>query len=219
MDSFKGFVVAISLVSSVLAQSQSQAKGKAAPKAATQVICTDTDSKTACNTFKAMAEANDRDIVSVIDGTQVAYVCPRPKVDEFFVVSFTRPEEYKYIPIDPKNPKGAVTQTDVVSFIVYALGVEASNLYELGTWKRLVNDPAIDFTVFTSSQESTGLEVRIDAAEVYLKSEFKNANGTQTVNMQTIRRSTGRFRETWAIKDAKDSFQVMQGQCFMYGTM
>ena len=220
MQAFTLICSAAILASFGFGQTPAQAKGKAASasKPTIQITCTDKASEVACKTFKAMLDAKDPDIVSDIKSENFTYICPRTGADDFFVVTLERPKDSLWWPSDISRMDGLQEQEATSKFVIYANGVFENGMFAWGKWTKgspkMKNETS--FYIAKPSRTYT-LDVRANESEISLESEYPNASGTQTVNTQTIRRSTGRFRETWKIKDAKENLQVGQGQCFMFG--
>jgi hypothetical protein len=78
-----------------------------AAKTIPTIKCTDADSMTACKSFKQIVDARDKGLANSLTGDKdsrerhFAYVCLRPKEDNFKIVEFDEPLAPEYRPYSP----------------------------------------------------------------------------------------------------------------------
>jgi hypothetical protein len=195
----------------IAAQGQRKTAPKAQPQIApktTTLNCSDTQTTRACNSFKQLLEAHDKDILASLS-TPTSYVCFRPKEDAFLIfhlLGTLGPWE--------KLEGAKEIKWSSQAFAEFRDGVLYYDLYAIGAWNRM--NPSDTEPVFKSSNviSNDDATVYIDAAEILVSYPFKNQNGGTTQYSLTIRRSTGRFIETFAIKNTPSSSN--SGTCLIY---
>lgn len=177
--------------------------------------CSDPDARLACRSFTQLLESRDADIIAVVK--PAAYVCFRPKEDAFFVVGFDPP---------PKNilkeRDQSVSQTGVVQLSEYRNGVSGMLKTAVGEWLTtppIAGTPGIVRFLYSSEGKpyvaEEKLSVSIFPDELNLHVEYRNGSGALTDRSISIRRSTGRFVDTFAVKEKALDFEFT-GRCLIY---
>ena len=117
------FIVALLSLGLTASAAMSQTKpnttgtAKKSPSVAVRTVptikCTDPDSMVSCKSFKQLVDARDKDLMDSLTGDKeskqkhFAYVCLRPKDDEFEIVDFNEPPPGDFRPYMP--PDGAAS--------------------------------------------------------------------------------------------------------------
>jgi len=177
------------------------------------ITCSEADAAKACASFKQLVEAHDKDILSEIS-TKPAFVCFRPKEDAFVIFRVEQP-----IPSAPwiKDKDGKGENHVVLSsafFSEYRNGVLYALRFGLQNWHRVDESSEPTYEYEATRGEWKGLKISIDGTEITVEYPFTNANSTTTEYSLTIRRSTGRFTETFASE--KRPLTVGTGTCLIY---
>jgi len=106
---------------------------------------------------------------------------------------------------------GEETQYGWPNLDEYTNGIFSRFIHGFGSWHRTTLE-----VFFRSSDEkiNDGASVIIDDTEISIEQPFKNQNGGTTQYSLTIRRSTGRFIETFASENI--STTTHSGTCLIY---
>jgi hypothetical protein len=189
------FLIAVSCIS--------QTAKKQAPKAQSLFVCPDAASKQGCKSYQELVKARDKGLPS-----NDYYVCFRKDLDEFFVVSFTKP------PLKVDGPTTLVPGVGYASS--YKNGVDDSttepNLEFSGNWNQygfVAN--LINFEAKDEKDNVTGVVI----SESQFSATFKYAStkGETLVYGLTIQRSTGRFAESVRKDSEQMAFADNTGRC------
>jgi len=186
-----------------------------APKATAPVVsCSDAQKVKACSSFKQLVDAHDKDILDAISSPPL-YVCFRPNEDTFFMLHFEEPRNYGW-KADSEGGEGGEKQQfpSSVSFATYRDGIMDDFEGNYGYWWR--SDSNDDTGLFHTESTAVfkGFKVTIAGSEISVQDPFMNQNGGITRYSLTIRRSTGRFSETFDV-DGKTS-STDSGTCLIY---
>jgi len=210
MNFFQHSLLLITVSLSVV---QAQQKTAEKPQVSTNVkapaiTCSEPAALKGCRTFKQLLEAHDRDILDSVS-SPIAYVCFRSGEDAFLIFRSEPPSEYGW----KKLEDGGETQefTSAAMLTEYRDGVFYRVEDGRGYWRRYLPEP-----VFHSEAKGglfKGLKVTIDDTEISIEYPFRN-DTTETTNYSLIiRRSTGRFIETYAGKGIPITHS---GTCLIY---
>ncbi|MBZ5499959.1 MAG: hypothetical protein LAP85_26475 [Acidobacteriia bacterium] len=165
---------------------------------------------------------------SLSNATNATYVCFRPGVDEFFLVSFNKPS-YLNTRWD-KNLKQLVIGDDATAqgngyTSAFNKGIPdgrtVPNFVFAGTWHHFSESWGgdtfeSDRTNFKRANESKQRVLVIDASQISIQ-DFQYTNSeSKTIHYNlTIQRSTGRFSETFLGEDNKVPFIDRSGRCLV----
>lgn len=149
-----------------------------------------------CKSFREMVNMKDKDLTEQITPPSNAYVCFTPKIDEFTVISFYRPEESDFEQ-DVKN-QYIWTSQGVAGITTYLDGVENYSVSLIGTWTAYNKAfKAASFTTATEDPKNSSPPepaLHLDSSEVDTSFSYKNASGELVSIGIKVRRSTLRFQ-------------------------
>jgi hypothetical protein len=195
---------------------QAQQKTAAKPQPPTKpkipsVNCSEAQTSKACSSFKQLLEAHDKDILDSLS-SPTSYVCFRPNEDAFLIFHEDAPGPYRWQKLD----EGAgERQLGVPVLAEFRNGVVYRVTYGFGSyWFRSSPDSEPSFKSRSDEQFNDGATILIDDTEISISHPFKNQNGGTTQYSLTIRRSTGRFMETFASENTP--ITTYSGTCLIY---
>lgn len=197
-----------------MVQAQQKPTGKLPPPSNPKVPtvnCTDAQTSKACGSFKQLLNAHDKDVQDILS-SPTSYVCFRPKDDAFLVFHSEAPGKEGWQNSDDGGE--APIWKSTVTLIEYRDGVFYSSKISRDYWRRFSPTDAPIFHSETKDGRLAGLTISIDATEIYVDYPFKNQNGGTTQYSLTIRRSTGRFVETFAGDGTSPTTD--SGSCIIY---
>lgn len=180
------------------------------PKTPT-VNCSEAQISKACGSFKQLLEAKDKDLLDSLS-SPTSYVCFRPKEDAFLIFHVNAPRG-----LWEHQENRVETQTSLQVLGEFRNGVFYHDTTVFGHWSRLSFDKEIMEPMFTTTSNMDDNEkatVNIDAAEISIEYPFKNQNGGTTQYSLIIRRSTGRFIETYSVENTPSTTNT--GTCLIY---
>lgn len=193
------------------AQSTVKPKGSSVKSSATVrklISCPDPAAVAACKSFEQLLEARDADILDSIKPT--SYVCFRPKEDVFWIFRFDKPRGWSQ-----PDSSDAQSTRGLASLVEYRNGVSSKAKLGLGTWSRVPSfgGAADRFAYSPVEGRDKGLQFIIDSDEISVDFDYQNLDSERVFYSLQIRRSTGRFAETFKIQkvQVEDS-----GTCFIY---
>jgi hypothetical protein len=201
------------MVSPSIAQTAAKSKSVAAPKPVDPTrICPDPDAAVACKSFRQLLDAHDTGILDSIKPS--AYVCFRPKSDVFFIFQYAKPISWSEADSD-----GIRTAAGRFSFTEYRNGLASNGRYGPGTWRQgpAVSEtgPAVvGFESSSSSPLNKGLNVSMDSDEIGVQFDLPTTNNETVKHAVSIRRSTGRFAETFKLQEKPLTEDV--GACLVF---
>jgi hypothetical protein len=210
-------------------QQPSATKAKPQPRPKTgstqSFVCPDPEAKKACESYQELKKAKDPSLENDFYG--ISFVCFRPAVDQFFLLSFRQPPP----PVrhwDKDLEKMAISDTasargggDVTT---YDKGIVAGSIVPnfrfLGTWTYLELDKVETFfnsvtTVKTQDDYGIHHTVRIDESRIDIIASYINPQGKLVDYALAIQRSTGRFSEKFHQEDDKIPFIDRDGRCIV----
>lgn len=191
------------------AQQKTAEKLRAPTKPKTPTVnCSEAQTSKACRSFKQLLEAHDNDILDTLS-SPTSYVCFRPSEDAFLIFRVRAP--YRDLWKQPDDHVGE-TQPSSETLTEYRDGVLYNVVAGLGYWWRSSPDGEPEFTLQNSRIE--GLMLAIFPTEISIDYPFKKQNGGTTHYSLTIRRSTGRFIETFAGENTP--ITTHSGTCLIY---
>jgi hypothetical protein len=203
----------LGLLGAAYAQQKTPAKPQLPTKPeAPSVNCSDAPTSKACGSFKQLLEAHDKDILDSIS-SPTSYVCFRPNEDVFLIFHVKDPTEYFWLRLDDSSKGEKQYGSPVLAEFRNGLLYRTTN--GIGYWFR--SSPTEKEPIFKSRPDENyndGATVIIAGTEISIDHTFKNQNGGTTQYSLTIRRSTGRFIETFASADTPG--RTHSGTCLIY---
>ncbi len=180
--------------------------GQGAKPSALKLSCPQTAATTACNSFKQLVDARDESILRSLDPLYISYVCFHENEDVFFTL--------RVAPL----LDGFVNYPTALFFSGYQDGVSALSRFVQGMWTR---DIDLKESIFKSDgvpyNKATD-KAEIDGIEVFLQYAFENQAGSSTTQTVRIRRSTGRFIQSFSSPDGKGA-RTYSGSCARFDTV
>lgn len=168
--------------------------------------CSEAATSRACTSFKQLLDAHDKDLVETFS-TPTSYVCFRPNEDAFLIFHVGAPEKDGW-----EKAEDNVGQTQgfkkTAGLTEYRDGVFYTDHSVREYWRRFRPD---EEPLFHS--ESKDLKITIDGTEISIDYPFTNQSNGTTQYSLTIRRSTGRFVETFTGDAAPVTHS---GTCLVY---
>jgi hypothetical protein len=146
-----------------------------------------------CKSYNEMVIANDKQLLSIFQTENIAFVCFRPYQDVFFTLSYAQPTYEEFTRV------GSTTtyQTPgLLYYVRYKDGVRDDMQFVLGSWKKYTKDGGQPAQFFPT-QNSVGPKGNISADEVGIEYTFSNLSNTKTAYNVAIRRSTLRYVENY----------------------
>lgn len=176
------------------------------------VTCSDAQTVKACTSFKQLLEAKDKETLESISSS-TSYVCFRPNEDAFLIFHVNAPRDNLWETLEAGGEKQFAPQ-----FLAeFRNGVLYNNTLAFGNWNRYSFGKEVTEPTFTSRSDEghdDGAIVIIDAGEIAIEYPFKNQNSGTTQYSLTIRRSTGRFIETFSVENTPST--THSGTCLIY---
>ncbi len=164
------------------------------------------DTSGARRSFNELLSAKDQDVLASIREPHT-YVCYRRNKDEFLLVSFgPEDREWTWSPsADNPETQEALEPVFVSDYRHGATDSHGVGLMVVGKWTRRKDSPALPSFYAADrpvdpNDTSRSSNVNIDNDEFRLEEEFQNIAGGVTDYTLTIRRSTGRFTESYDVK-------------------
>lgn len=162
------------------------------------VDCSKFGSSPGCKSFNEMVGHKDKGLLdSLGDGDRYAFICFHEDEDSFFVFEVGPPYEFRPA---KGNPALEESSLETAAYSKYERGVFSDFRPWIDHWRK-TRTLGSDSETFQSTNR--GSACFIDSAEVVIGFRFQNVKGTQTDYTLHIRRSTGRFVETFATKNAQ----------------
>ncbi len=173
-----------------------------------------------CLSFKELIDARD-DIRNTVATADEAFVCFEPQEDRFFVVDFELPQHFWVV----KSPL-IEEQVGSIRWLDFDNGSPSGFHVAFGRWTKPREGNDLDPTFVGESpfrnkgtkrpQDST--KAFIEATDLTMSYTFQNRGGTQTLLELGIRRSTGRFIESFSWREPGRGAQQndVAGRCFHY---
>ena len=181
----------------------------------------DLSSSRPCKSFDELIKAKD-DIGNTVATADEAFACFEPEEDRFSVIDFDL-SEYSWVSDSAliERQWGSVRVQD------FANGSPSNFHYARGRWQKAKTQSDSD-AIFVSDDslsrtnrkqplaEST--KVFIDSANLSVSYSFTNRSGTKTLVEASIRRSTGRFTESFSWQEPRGGKQTLDlaGRCLHY---
>ena len=208
------FTLALLMLFSVAhAQQKKAATPRPPTKAQTPTVnCSEAQTSKACKSFKQLLDASDKDVLELLS-LPTSYVCFRPTEDAFLLFHLEEPTQYMWQTLEG-DAKG---QTQYASPVLaeFRDGVVYDTRAVIGAWYRhSPTDKEPLFKIRSDSPFNDGSTLTIDTAELSVQYPFKNQDGGTTQYSLVIRRSTGRFIETFAVENAPTTTHA--GTCLIY---
>jgi hypothetical protein len=178
------------------------------------VNCSDAETAKACSSFKQLLDAQDKDILKNLYFPS-SYVCFRPKDDAFLIFHIGAPgpklwKKWEKVDVGPVE-----TQSGFPALTEFREGVFYHEAIGMGDWTRYNNlDTLPTFTLRPNGGNTDGMAIVIGETEISVTYPFKNRNDETTQYELTIRRSTGRFSETFAVNEKR--IVIHSGTCLIY---
>ncbi|MGA3016014.1 MAG: hypothetical protein ABSF62_02765 [Bryobacteraceae bacterium] len=194
-----------------VAQAQQKATAKPQPPIkpkASGVNCSEAQIEKACSSFKQLAEAHDKDILESLEPP--SYVCFRPNEDAFLIFHVDAPNTWTWKKSDDEDGQ---IQTSRATLTTYRGGLLDVAKAGLGYWRRSWSGQEPYFDSESTEGIFKGLKITILPTQVFVEYPFQNQNGGTTQYSLTIRRSTGRFTETFAVNDTPST--TNSGTCLV----
>lgn len=179
------------------------------PKTPT-VNCSEAQTSKACSSFKQLLEAKDTELLDSLS-SPTSYVCFRPNEDAFLIFHVNAPMGlWETLKSGRERQHNWQVLGDFRNGILYHTATIG------GEWNRYHFGKELTEPTFTSSDEeyNKGATVNIDAVEAFVEYPFQNQNSGTTQYSLKIRRSTGRFTETFWINNV--SVSENSGTCLIY---
>jgi len=146
-----------------------------------------------CDSYNQMIKSNDSDVISSLKTSTDAYVCFVEDEDEFFIVSFTEPEDSEYS--SSPTTRSLLQSSGAFSYSKYKDGVQNDLGFLFGKWSKV---KGLSTSATYLAKDSAGQShAAVTENEVSYDNTFKNLNDTTTTFALQIRRSTLRFNETY----------------------
>lgn len=156
--------------------------------------------------FDELLAAKDEGLRLLLDRRN-AFVCFHTQDDQFLVISFG-PDDVDRNVFWDKDPDGGRSFQDAASLTQYIGGIEREtgiSTLLLGRWR----SPSFMPELVAFSAERPPIEgdnrsesIVIDDVEFRVKTEYQNQLNEEVIYAFTLRRSTGRFSETYTILTA-----------------
>ena len=206
-------LVLLLLLSAPQAQQKTAPKPPLPPKSKAPTInCSDAETTKACTSFKQLIEAEDKDILDGLS-SPTSYVCFRPNEDAFIIFHVDAPNPYGWRQsadgvVQTQEGKSSATLTE------YRNGVLYTFRGDLQYWHRSGSGSEEFFHSETTEGLSKGLDITIRDVQIYVAYPFESQNGGTTEYSLAIRRSTGRFIETFESKNVPTTNH--SGACLIY---
>lgn len=181
------------------------------PKTPT-VNCSEPQSLKACSSFKQLLEAHDKEILESIS-QPTSYACFRPTDDAFLIFHADDPGRYGWKKSD--DGFGEMKQFPTSARLTeYRDGVSYSIKDGRASWYRSAPDAQPVFNFESKDGRFKGLTIDIYPAEILVAYPFDNQASVTTQYSLAIRRSTGRFTETYSSEGTPST--THSGTCVMY---
>ena len=193
-----------------------QAQVAPEPEGHSAVECSDRAALKACNSFRQLLEGSDKEVLDHIS-VRPSYVCFRPDADEFVIAGIDNP-----IGRWEKDDKRRGERRQAVVFLIeYRDGLRFQERIGFGYWHRRDlqdHNPTFEAEQKTASALSPDAgswtaRAKADNAEIEIGYSFTNQSDSITEYALSIRRSTGRFYETFT--DQKNAVK-QAGTCRVY---
>ena len=195
-----------------VAHAQQKAAEKPRPPTKPQtptVNCSEAQTSKACSSFKQLLDAHDSDMLVTL--SPVSYVCFRPIEDAFLVFHTDALSPYGWRP--PDDGVGQIQESSA-NLLEYRDGIQYSAKSARRYWYRYGPDDKPVFHSETTEGRYKGLKIDIDDSELSIDFPFNNQIGGTTQYSLTIRRSTGRFIETYSSENTATT--THSGICLIY---
>lgn len=164
------------------------------------VDCGRFGSSPGCKSFNEMVSHGDKGLLdSLGDASHSAFVCFPEDEDTFFIFEFDPPDDFQPMKANPVLEESWA----MASYSKYERGTLGSFQGWADHWRKRKTQ-ASDLAKFQSKNRA-GSTCLIDSDEVVLDFNFENLKGMQIDYNLSIRRSTGRFLETYSSGDHKRS--------------
>ncbi len=208
--SYRSTIVLLLLIAVIHAQQKTAQQPQSPPRAKLPTVdCSEAQTSKACNSFKQLFEAHDKDILDRLS-SPTTYVCFRPKEDVFLIFHVTEPTPNDW----ERAEHSRETQKAAAVFAEFRNGVNYHDTFAPGVWIRMNSFDKDPFFKFPDQYAHDRESVFIDPAEITIDYPFDDQHGGTTQYSLVIRRSTGRFLETFAVKTTASS--TNSGTCLMY---
>jgi hypothetical protein len=177
-------VLTIVNVSQLCSEAKGQQAAKTPSSPATRKIsvitCNDKTSTIACESFKQLVEANDKDVLDAIKGEKsatghhVAFVCLHPKADRFTILSFDEPLDSSFSKLHHD------TQNDQLSARVFYLTggrrISQDGIYKW--YSDYSDDKLYTFGTVTSLTYQDGMIAALQSEFGYWNKQFGSSGHT-----------------------------------------
>lgn len=197
-------------------QQSTKQKNKVASRQQYHVDCSQMKSP-ACRPFNEMVDKNDREILDYITKkSMTTYVCFRQDTNGFWLLAFTKP--HFNLHFGDEHPEFLKTHSplNLFAFHQYTDGVSDRSFWGTFEWEKdseKTPDNNATVSVSVSNNPEDKAKVAIDSSEVAASESFTNASDKVTEYRITIRRSTKRFVETFALTDPSYEQWSKTGYC------
>jgi hypothetical protein len=155
-----------------------------------------------CKSYLELVRAKDKDLLSAFSPGNTAFVCFRDYGDAFFIVTWQTPSAFGkgtlYSKTAPQHEYWAVS---LASYTQYRDGVLGDFRAWLGYWKRLSFQQDEDAHISIDNPKHGKLYA--DRNEIKIGFGYENQLHTTTAYLLSIRRSTGRYQETFTAANKK----------------
>ena len=208
-NSYLLLVLALSLAG---AQQNNEQKRPALKPTSPSVNCSEARSSKACGSFKQLVDARDKDILDSLS-SKPTYVCFRPNEDAFLLIHVQPPSPYIWRTADDGVGQTQDFQSSV-NLTEYRDGVFYTIKDGRASWYRSSPNSEPLFHSESTQGIFKGLKITVYPTEISFDYPFNNQNGGTTQYSLTIRRSTGRFTETFTTETAPVT--THSGSCLIY---
>ena len=150
----------------------------------------------ACGTLRQLIEAHNKELLSTISSPP-AYVCFRQNQDAFVIVHFDKPNSTRW----SSSKELGEAQMSKLAYSDFRQGILYDAALIDGIWtRRGSGDDAPAFDGLETVGPWKGAIAKIDQSQLLITHPFANLAGGTTRYSLTIRRSTGRFNETFDVE-------------------
>jgi hypothetical protein len=159
-----------------------------------------------------LLEAHDKNVLDSLS-SPTSYVCFRPNDDAFLIFHVEAPTQYSW-QWEKLDGGAGERQHALPALAEFRDGVLYRTTLGIGYWYRFGPGKEPTFKSEPDERLKETAAVFMDDTEIFVDHPFKNQNGGTTQYSLTIRRSTGRFVETFAGENAP--ITTHSGTCLIY---
>lgn len=166
--------------------------------------------------FRELISVKDKAVLAAL-GMDHAFVCFKQEADEFLIVSFSDPQDNNWRTSEKdKDEERAFAVASIDHYEEGATAPGGVTVAVIGHWKRYSIFPGQ--VIFEGSSTDSNANISIDQDEFTASKTYTNVSGGQTKFRLTLRRSTGRFTETYHVTPKYGDGEEMHddGRCTLY---